>query len=162
MNGNDMNGNEGRTMNDLQDPRAVKAANVLRLFQERHPNTAALVKPVASDPTHLRKPTQRIDQWRIRLLPVTRRPRTFWSNNWGFYEITVGSILNGGALGSVWFCHFPNQKATGSGHYVDGIRDVLDQAAARRPELYYHKPDGSPPCFLFGVRYPISKGEYPV
>ena len=80
-------------------------------------------------PTWLRKPNCGIRQWKVRLLPVTRLPRTFWTSKWCYYEMGVGP--NGGGNFETATCAFmwaPNQTPQGAGAYEEPIDRILKRA----------------------------------
>ena len=80
-------------------------------------------------PTQFQKPGCGIDQWKVRILPVTRLPRTLWTAKWGYYEMGIGP--NGGGNLETATCAFmwgPNQKNQGGGAYREPINRILMQA----------------------------------
>ena len=106
----------------------TKAVNLL--FRTLSPECVGEIAAYDRVPTWLRKPKCGIRQWKVRLLPVTKLPRTFWTAKWGYYEMGVGP--NGGGKLETATCAFmwaPNQLPQGGGYYLEPVTAILKRAS---------------------------------
>lgn len=90
------------------------------------------------DPKRFKKYGDSLDIMRLRLLPVKRAPKSFWSPKFCYYEIGIGPYDGGLCLGGVQWIQFPNQKVCGANQWLPQVQSILNATNQKRPEFQIH------------------------
>lgn len=133
-------------------------------LQKLAPSLPRSVKKPVKDPQFSGKTGDAIAK--IRLLPLDRAPKSFWSSSWCFYEIGVGRYEIGRAnFGGVQFVMYPNSKQCGSGRYLPGVTAILKSLKAGPRKGFFLNLSGgrSGAAILCGFHYCLGEfREFPV